>query len=219
MVRQVVESARNGGHIKRPWTGAQLQAVDAQLAESLNLDRPGGALIRDVYPSGPAARAGLKAGDVIRSVDGYDTDDPQAVRYRFATKGLGGKVTVRYLRDGRALETQVALEAPPETPPADRTTIKGRNPFAGATVANLSPAVADELGLDSMSGKGVVILKIAEGSPADQIQFQAGDVIVQVGEQKIETVKQLIGATAGARPQWDFAIRRGDRTFTATVGG
>ena len=93
--------------------------------------------------------------EVLARRDGAPGDDPQAVRYRFATKGLGGKVTVRYLRDGRALETQVALEAPPETPPADRTTIKGRNPFAGATVANLSPAVADELGLDSMSGKGV----------------------------------------------------------------
>ncbi|HUD52378.1 DegQ family serine endoprotease [Parvibaculum sp.] len=219
MVRLVVDSARNGGHLRRPWTGAQLQAVDAQLASTLGLDRPGGALVREVYPGGPAARAGIKDGDVIRAVDNHDVDDPQSVRYRFATKGFGGKVTVRYLRDGRSFETQVALEAPPETPAADRTLVKGRNPFTGATVANLSPAVADELGLDVLGGKGVVIVKIEDGTPADRIDFQPGDIVVQVGETKIETVKQLLGATAGTRQQWDFAIRRGDRTFTATVGG
>lgn len=219
MVRQVVDSARNGGRIKRPWPGAQLQAVDAQLAESLGLDRPGGALVRDVFAGGPAARAGLKPGDVIRAVDGYDTDDPQAVRYRFATKALGGKVKVRYLRDGRVAETQVALQPPPETPPANKTLIKGRNPFAGATVANLSPAVADEIGLDALGGKGVVILGINDSTPAAQLQFQPGDIVLEVAGQKIDSVSELVGVTAATRQQWDFAIKRGDRTLTATVGG
>ncbi len=219
MVRLIVDSARNGGRVKRPWTGAQLQAVDAQLASTLGLDRPGGALVQEVFPGGPAARAGLKEGDVIRSVDNHDVEDPQAVRYRFATKGLDGKVTVRYQRDGRSFETQVALEAAPEKPAADRTLIKGHNPFTGATVANLSPAVADELDLDTFGGKGVVVLKIEDGTPAERLQFQPGDIVLQVGETKIGSVKELLGATAGTREQWDFAIRRGDRTFTATVGG
>ncbi|MCE9649005.1 MAG: DegQ family serine endoprotease [Parvibaculum sp.] len=219
MVKLVVDSARHGGHIKRPWIGAGLQAVDAQLAGTLGLDRPGGALVRDVYKGGPAARAGLAEGDVIRSVDGNDTDDPEAVRYRFATKALGGKVKLRYLRNGQTLETQMALESPPETPPAEKTLIKGRNPFAGATVANLSPAVADEIGLDALGSEGVVILKIEDGSTADQIQFQPGDIVVAVGKDKIGSVKALKAAVAGTRPQWDFAIKRGDRTFTASVGG
>ncbi len=219
MVRLVVDSAKNGGRVKRPWPGAQLQAVDAQLASTLGLDRPGGALIRDIYEGGPAARAGLRAGDVIRAVDGHDTDDPQAVRYRFATKAMGGKVAVRYLRDGRMGETQVALQPPPETPPAERTKIKGRNPFTGAMVANLSPAVAEELGLDTLGGKGVVILEVAEGSPAQHIQFQPGDIVVEVAGRKIGKVDDLVGVTSASRPQWDFAIKRGERTFTATVGG
>jgi serine protease Do len=219
MVKLVVESARHGGHIKRPWIGAQLQAVDAQLATTLGLDRPGGALVSNLYKGGPAARAGLKEGDVIRSVDGYDANDPEAVRYRFATKALGGKVKLRYLRGGQTLETQMALESPPETPLADKTLIKGRNPFAGATVANISPAIADELALDSLGATGVVILKIEEGSTADQIQFQPGDIIVAVGKDKIASVKALKAAVTGTRPQWDFAVKRGERTFTASVGG
>ncbi|MDR3499114.1 MAG: DegQ family serine endoprotease [Parvibaculum sp.] len=219
MVRLVVDSARHGGHVKRPWTGAQLQPVDAQLASTLGLDRPGGALVRDVYPGGPAANAGLKAGDVIRAVDNNETEDPQAVRYRFAVKGLGGKATVRYVRDGRTLETQIALQSPPETPPADRSLIKGRNPFTGATVANMSPAIAEELGLDDLGGHGVVIMSIEEGTPADQIQFEVGDMIVEVSGSKIGSVKELKAATAGTRGQWDFTVKRGDRTFSATVGG
>ena len=219
MVKLVVDSARNGGHIKRPWTGAQLQAIDGQLASTLGLDRPGGALVRDVYPSGPAARAGLKAGDVIRSIDGQDVSDPEALRYRFATKALGGKVKLRYLRDGHTLETQMSLEGPPEKPAADKTLIKGRNPFEGATVANLSPAIADEMGLDTMGGEGVVITAITDGSTADRIQFQTGDIIEAIGDTKITSVSQFKGEVAAPRSQWDFAIKRGDRTFTASVGG
>lgn len=219
MVKLVVDSARNGGHIRRPWPGAQLQAVDSQLASTLGLDRPGGALVRDVYPSGPAARAGIKAGDVIRSVDGQDVSDPDALRYRIATKTIGGKVTLSYLRDGKMRETQMSLEGPPEKPAADKTLIKGRNPFEGATVANLSPAVADAMGLDTMGGEGVVITAVKDGSTADRIQFKAGDIIEAIGNTKITSVSQFKGEIAAPRDQWDFAIKRGDRTFTASVGG
>jgi len=219
MVKLVVESARHGGHIKRPWIGAQLQAVDAQLAGTLNLDRPGGALVSNIYKGGPAARAGLEEGDVIRAVDGYDANDPEAVRYRFATKSLGGKVKLTYLRNGQMRETQMALESPPETPPADRTLIKGRNPFAGATVANISPAIADELALDNLAATGVIIMKVEQGSNANQIQFHPGDIIVAVGDDKITSVKALKAAVAGTRQQWNFAVKRGERTFTASVGG
>lgn len=219
MVESVVASARDGGRVKRPWFGAALQPVDNELAQSLGLDRPGGSLIRDIYEGGPAAKAGLKVGDVIRAVDGFSVEDPQAVRYRFATKGLGGKARISYLRDGRTGEAEVALVAPPEVPPADETEIGGRNPFAGATVANLSPAIADKLGLDTMGGQGVVIAQVAPGSAADQIQFQRGDIVVEVAGRKIETVADLVKVTATRRPQWDFSVKRGERVFSATVGG
>lgn len=219
MVKLVVDSARRGGHIKRPWTGAQLQAIDAQLASTLGLDRPGGALVRDVYPKGPAARSGLKAGDVIRSIDGNDVSDPEALRYRFATKALGGKVRLRYLRDGKTYEADMALESPPEIPAANKTLIKGRNPFAGATIANLSPAIADEMSLDTLGGTGVVIMAVADGSTADRIQFQPGDIVVAIGDDKITSVRQFKSVVAASRSRWDFAIKRGERTFTASVGG
>lgn len=219
MVESVVASARDGSHVKRPWFGAALQAVDAELAQSLGLDRPGGSLIRDLAAGSPADKAGLKVGDVIRAVDGFEVDEPQALRYRFATKGLGGKAKVSYLRDGKWREAEVALVAPPEDPPAEETVIAGRNPFAGATIANLSPAVADRLGFDSLTEKGVVIVNVEPGSAANRIQFQRGDIIVDVAGQKIGRVADLVKATSGTRAQWTFTVKRGERSFTATVGG
>lgn len=219
MVESVVASAHDGGKVKRPWFGAALQAVDNDLAQSLGLDRPGGSLIRDIYKGGPAAKAGLEVGDVIRSIDGFDVEDPQAVRYRFATKGLGGKAVIGYLRDGAAREARVALVAPPEVPPAEETEVSGRNPFAGATVANLSPAIADKLGLDIMSEQGVVIANVEPGSAASRIQFQRGDIVVEVAGRKIAKVKDLVDVTASRRAQWDFSVKRGERVFSATVGG
>src|SRR5215471_7917555 len=91
MVRVVVGSARTGGSaVVRPWLGARLQAVTADIADSMGLKRPAGALISNVMPDSPAAQAGLKAGDLIVSVDGQEVDDPNAFDYRFATKPLGG---------------------------------------------------------------------------------------------------------------------------------
>ena len=219
MVRFVVASASNGGDaVKRPWFGASLQPVDSDLAESLGLDRPGGGLVREVYEGGPADRAGLKAGDVIRKIDGFEVVDPQSVRYRFVTKGLGGTVDVAYVRDGKIKSGRIALEAPPEVPPRNETELQGRHPFSGATVGNLSPAFADELRLSALE-KGVVVLRVKRGSAAHQMRVLPGDKIVAIGDIEIDNVSQLQGILSERRGQWDLTLRRGDQTFTATVRG
>src|SRR5690606_583193 len=99
MVRVVVASARSGGSaVQRPWLGASLQAVTADIADSLGLKRPTGALVRSVTSGSPAAKAGLKAGDLITAVDGQTVDDPNAFGYRFGTKPVGGTAQLRVLR-------------------------------------------------------------------------------------------------------------------------
>src|SRR6202034_855404 len=185
MVRVVVTSAEGGsGLVRRAWLGAKLQEVTPEIAESLGLKRPSGALVANVAADGPAAKAGIKTGDLIVTVDGVEVEDPNAFDYRFATKPLGGAAKVGLLRQGKDTVVSVALQSLPDTP-RNEVQIKGQSPFLGATVANLSPALADELRLDPQT-EGVVITAVAEGSAAESVGFQKGDIVRAVNNQKIE---------------------------------
>jgi Do/DeqQ family serine protease len=218
MVRVVVSSAQHGGTgVKRPWLGAKLQAVTPEIAESLGLSRPAGALVANLAPGGPAARAGIKTSDLIVSVDGTPVDDPNAFDYRFATKPLGGVAVVGLVRQGKQVTAQIALESLPDSP-LDKVEIKARSPFLGATVANLSPALADELHLDTQT-EGVVIADVAEGSTAQSIGFQKGDIVVSVNNQKIVKPADLDRiASAGGR-QWRITIMRGGQQISVMFSG
>src|SRR6516225_4264036 len=109
MVRVVVTSAEGGsGAVKRPWLGAKLQTVTADIADSMGLQRPSGALIATVSPSSPAGRGGLKTGDLIVNIDGQIIDDPNAFEYRFATKPIGGSTRLAVLRAGKEIAVNVA---------------------------------------------------------------------------------------------------------------
>lgn len=219
MVQAVVEAAVGGNAgIERPWLGASLQAVTSDLAESLGLDRPGGALVQQTYPGGAAERAGLRSGDVIYSVDGVDVFDPQAVRYRLATKGVGGRIEVGYRRNGRTATARVALEVAPEDPARNMAELSGRHPFSGATVGNLSPAFAEELRLDPFL-RGVVVLRIQRGSSAHRLRIQPGDIIRAIGTNEVKDVDELQDLTSGRRAEWEFTIERGGERFSARVRG
>ena len=164
MVRIVVASAEGGSTaVKRPWLGAKLQEVTPEIAESLGLKRPTGALVASVAPGGPAARAGIKTGDLLVSVDGIVVDDPNAFDYRFATKPLGGTAQIGSAAPGPRHDVTVGARERCPTRRARRSRSRPRSPFLGATVANLSPALADELRLDPQV-QGVVIVGVADGS-------------------------------------------------------
>jgi Do/DeqQ family serine protease len=218
MVRVVVASAKGGSTaVKRPWLGAKLQEVTPEIAESLGLKRPSGALVASVAADGPANRAGIKTGDLIVSIDGTAVDDPNSFDYRFATKALGGGARISLLRDGREVAATVDLQTAPDTP-REQIELRGHSPFSGATVANLSPALADELRLDSQS-RGVVIVGVADGSAAQSIGFQKGDVVVSVNNQKIEKSADLDRVTRAGGRLWRVTIDRGGQQISVTFSG
>jgi Do/DeqQ family serine protease len=217
-VRVVVASAEGGSSaVKRAWLGAKLQEVTPEIADSLGLKRPTGALIASLVPGGPAAKAGLKTGDLIVSIDGVDVDDPNAFDYRFATKTLGGAAQVGVVRQGRSFVVPISLEPLPDTP-RDEVAIKNRSPFAGATVANLSPALADELQLDPQA-EGVVITDIADGSTAQNIGFRKGDIVVSVNGTKIAKSGDLEHATNSGGHAWRVTIVRGGQEISVMFTG
>jgi Do/DeqQ family serine protease len=218
MVRVVVASARSGsGAVQRPWLGAKLQQVTPDIADSLGVARPSGALVASVVADGPAARAGIKTGDLIVSVDGAAVDDPNAFDYRFATKPLGGTAQIGLLRQGKQMVVPIALSSLPDTPRAE-VEIKAHSPFLGATVANLSPALADELQLDPQAA-GVVITTVADGSPAQSIGFQKGDIVVSVNDQKIDKPADLERVAGAGGRQWRVTIMRGGQQISVMFSG
>jgi Do/DeqQ family serine protease len=218
MVRVVVSSAKGGSAaVKRPWLGAKLQEVTAEIADSLGLKRPTGALVANVAAGGPAARAGIKTGDVIAAVDGTVVDDPNSFDYRFATKPLGGSAQVTLLRQGREMTVAVGLQTAPESP-RDEVEIQARSPFTGAKVANLSPALADELRLDT-AAQGVVITGVADGSTAQTIGFRKGDIVLSVNNQKIEKSADLDRVTRAGGRSWRVTINRGGQEISVMLSG
>ena len=215
MVRATIDGAGTGGKIARAWLGAETQTLTQDIAASLGLDRPQGVIVRSVFPGGPADGAGLKTGDVVMKIDGFEVNDPQAVRYRIATAGIGKVAKLEGLRDSQWTTWNVTLAAPPD---GDRTTITidGRNPMQGATVANLSPAYADELGLSDMSG--VVVLGADRRSLARRYGFRPGDIIVRVNDAAIADVAALKAALdAGDRAGWRIEVKRGAEVLTLEV--
>jgi Do/DeqQ family serine protease len=218
MVRVVVASAKSGGKaVKRPWLGAKLQEVTVEIAESLGLKRPGGALVANVSPGGPAARAGLKTGDLIVAVDGQVVDDPNAFDYRFATKPLDGTAQIGVLRGGKEARVSVALEPAPDIP-REELVIRARSPFLGAKVANLSPALAEELRIDGKS-EGVAVIDVPDGSAAARYGFRRGDVIVSVNEQPIAKTRDLERAAGEPNRTWNVTILRGGQRISAEFRG
>ena len=218
MVKVVVASARSGGTtVRRPWLGARLQAVTPEIAESLGLKRPAGALIASVSPSSPAARAGLRTSDLINAMDGQPIEDSNAFDYRFATKPIGGSARLGVVRGGRELEINVTLEAAPDTP-HEELVISSPSPFQGAKVSNLSPALADDLRLDP-GAQGVVIVDIANGSPAQSLGFQRGDLVLSVNNAKIAKTRDLERIAGQQSRLWRITIMRGGQEMSVELRG
>ena len=217
MVKTVLADL-SGKTIVRPWLGASGQDVTAEIATSLGLPHPMGVLLTDIYPGGPADRAGLKPGDLITQIDGHDIEDDEALRYRIATHPVDSAVRVTDWRNGHTQVLPVTLIAPPETPPRDLTPIHGRNPLGGATVANLSPALVDELAEPALPLHGVVVTDVRQASSAQLLHLAPGDVLERINDQQIKSVDDVRRIEKVPLP-WKVVIRRGQRVITLLVGG
>jgi Do/DeqQ family serine protease len=216
MVKTVVQSAEAGGRIQRPWIGAEMQDMTAEIADSLGFARPEGALIASLHPDSPLTVAGLRRGDVILGIDGKPVENAKELSYRVATAQVGSSAIFEYQRGTERRETRVELIAAPETKARDETLMKGNTPFTGLIVSNLSPAVADELGLPSGS-TGVVAADI-KGGPARRL-FRKGDVILEVNGVVIDSVDTLNQAINKSDGYWQFAINRSGRVIRLQLGG
>jgi Do/DeqQ family serine protease len=216
LVKRVVETALGGGHsLVRAWTGARLQSVTPEIARSLGLATPQGALVADVWPGGPAARAGLHQGDVVTAVDGKPVVDASGLNYAVSTHKIGDQLRLGVRRGHAEQQLTLRAEAPPASPARDERVIAGRNPLQGATVVNISPAVADQVGIDPFTNPGVIITANGQGLAA-QAGLKTGDIIRAVNGRRVATVRDLVAALEGGGRVWQITIERDGQEATGT---
>ncbi len=220
MVARVVDAAINGevDRVIRPWFGARLQEVDRDMAASLGLARPHGALVSEIFPNGPADQAGVERGDVVTTIDDHEINSEQGLRFRLATHKVGETLSLSVIRDGNNKNLSLETSSAPETPGRNETVLDGINPLAGAKIANLSPALAEEIRVDEFAS-GVIILEVAARSPASYYGLRAGDILESIAEMDIEAVEDVrdaLDANEGER-RWPLSILRGGRSVSTVI--
>ncbi len=190
LVARAVDSAVTTGEIVRPWIGARTDAVDSVMAMALGLDRARGTVINEILPGGPADRGGLEKGDVILSVGGDDVNDDSGLRFKLATLRKGERTDIVYVRDGRERRASVRVDTPQENPARDIRILDGAHPLDGATVANLSPALAEELGFDPYA-TGIIVTDIERRSASRYNGTRRGTLIRAINGRTVESTQDL----------------------------
>jgi Do/DeqQ family serine protease len=216
LVRQVVNTAVSGGRqVVRPWLGVGAAPVTAQAAEALGLARPEGVLIGSVTPGSPAARAGLREGDIVLSAGGQPVNDTAALNFAIGTANPGDNVELRVRRDGGVRSLRVPAEPPPSRP-RDERTLTGAHPMNGATVANLSPAYAIELGLPTV-GDGVIVTGLSRSGYALRAGFRPGDIVRSINGRDVQTTAELQRLLQTAQT-WRITVERNGQRVTGEFG-
>jgi len=216
IVRAVVDSARNGAeYFERPYLGASFDRVTPNIAEALGMERPAGALVTNIAPDSPAERAGLQNADVVVAVNGKAVDTPEALDYRLATLPIGETAEIEVLRNGEQLSLAMPIERAPEGN-GRVLEIGGTGPFAGAKVAELSPALVQRLHLP-VTDKGVVIVDLARNSPAARVGLERGDIVRDLNGEEVTTAEQMKALAESDTRWWRFTIERGGRIIRQTM--
>jgi len=215
MVARIVDAEATGAKLVQPWIGVSGEALTADIASSMGLPHPGGVVVQQVYPLGPADRAGVQPGDAIVGVNGRPVGDPGGLRFRLATQKVGGTATLNIVRRGKTQDLNVKLIEAPEEPARQETQLKGEQPLNGAVVVNLSPAVSDELGVGEW--KGVAITKLRRNSYADQIGLEPGDLLIKINGKDVYTVDEVVAALAQPADSWSLTVSRNGQTKTIEV--
>ena len=195
----------------RPWAGATGQVVDADLAQMLGLDRPGGIIIAGLHPASPLAVAGFAVGDVVLAVDGADVHSPGEMMFRMGLAGRANTVTMTRLRDGDTTELSVNMIPPPEVPPRDAMTLSENAALPGLSVARINPAVISELSL-SLEAGGVVVTAL--GTLGARVGLRVGDILQVIDGIEIVTPQDAVDTLERARRGTRVrALRRGTRVM------
>ena len=224
LAEPVVAQLKANGRVERGLLGVQIQPVTEELAQSMSLGSEKGALVAQVQPDSPALAAGIKSGDVIKSVDDKSVDSIRDLTRMISGIKPGTSVKLGVWRDGKDMAVTAKVgdqkdEAAVVKAKADQPDAKKAEPMSyGVSLAPISPEARQELKLDD-SIKGVVVAAVEPGSPADDQGLKAGDVLQQVGKDMVDSPKmaaeKLKEAKKTGKPVLMKIYREGMTRFVA----
>src|SRR5579862_1150205 len=209
MAKHIMEDLVKTGKVTRGYLGVQIRDLDDGLAKQFKVPDTGGALAEDITPGGPADKAGLKTGDVIRKLDGNTIPDANQLTAQITNLSPGNVATLDILRDGQPMTLKVTLGERPSNLGAHVGVGGGvqEGALRGLEVANLTPALRDQGGIPA-SVNGVIITQIDPNSPAAQFGLQEGDVIESINRQPVRNVGDFNKLATEAKGQTLLRINR-----------
>ncbi len=191
MVGDIVAELKTSGKVTRGWLGVQIQALTDDIAESLGLEDTRGALVAGVEPDSPAARAGVKPGDVIVGMNGETLDEYKDLPKLVASASAGSESTLTVKRNGETVELAVEIGNMPEEDVKVALAEDSDTPKLGVYLAELTPEARQRyrIGEDT---EGVLVAGVEQGSPAAKAGITAGEVIHMVGQQAVRSPEDVI---------------------------
>jgi serine protease Do len=189
MAKQILNDLIKQGKVVRPWLGISAQDLTPELAEQFQVKEKEGVLVAQIHQGTGAEKAGLVSGDIIKSVEDKAIKNANELVKEIQKKKVGQKVKLSMVRDGKPMTIEVTLSAMPDKPEAMKE--KEVEEKLGAQVQELTPQLAARYRISSEIKRGVVVISVEEGSPADELGLQEGDVILEINRKKIETIKDF----------------------------
>lgn len=196
MAKNVFAQLKEHGKVTRGWLGVMIQQVTAELAENFNLDRPIGALVGQVIPDSPAEKAGLKAGDVITTYEGQEVSQMSMLPAMVANTSVGTKAKVELIRDGKKMKITVEIGKLEEEEDVVAGAETGTSKELGMTVQELTPKLAESLGIEET--QGVIVTDVDHDMAAAAAGIARGDIILEINREKISDIAQYKKALKAA---------------------
>lgn len=207
MIRPLLIAAKGNGKVIYPWDGIKVKQMTTEEAESFGLAKPTGVLVASIHPQSPAAKAGLKPGDIVIKINDNPLQSVEDYQVVLQSTDTGSQTELLILRQGHQKTIKFDIIAPPASPDPDVKILAGQGPFAGVKIANLSPALIQQYNFPDSYNEGVVVV----GVPSRGFGFigiQAGDIIEEVNGKKVFDLKQL--QQLMKEPLHKITVRRGD---------
>ncbi|MFO7178038.1 MAG: DegQ family serine endoprotease [Pseudomonadota bacterium] len=221
MALPIMQSLKANGRVVRGWLGVGIQEVDSDLAAALKLPVKSGIVLSDVQPGSPAARAGLRRGDVIVKLDGKPVTSLGQFRNSIAIAGANRKVTLDIYRDGKPQSVSVQLGEMPNEPlvgsGAKPSTPSGPSPLDGISLAPLTPEHRRAFRVPGDVTGGVIVTNVSPGSSAARAGLRPGDVILEVNRQPVNSLEQFQAAYAKSQGRVLLLVNRGGNTVFMVV--